>query len=499
MPYLIRVTPPLITGYPVYIYICIYRYIYRYEDSLLVQLISSFGTQRNEDMVEVERKSRIVIVGGGLVGGLAACFFAKRGHRVMIYEYRSDVRREKSHGQSINLALSFRGREALKTINLEDTLVKRYGTRMRGRMLHDKNGNLKEVIYDKVKENCIYSINRRYLNMVLLDAAEKYPEVELNFNRKLVDADLEKGKMKFLNTNTGAIEDVKADLIIGADGAHSKVRKIMANRSLFNCSQTYIEHGYVEFSLPRRENGEFAMSRNNLHIWPRGEFMMTSLPNEDGTFTGNLFAPFRVYEKLKTREALLNFCTEHFPDFLRLIGEENLVKQFFENEPQTLISIKCKPYHVGKTAVIVGDAAHAMVPFYGQGMNCGFEDILILDELMERYNSDFAKVLPKFSELRCDNGHAICDLAMYNYLEMRDLVTKRSFLLRKFLDNILFTLFPNFWIPLYFSVQFTRMNYRECIARKEWQDKVLKTSLLCIGFLIFAILAVYFIQKAMRI
>ncbi|KAL0110119.1 hypothetical protein PUN28_013634 [Cardiocondyla obscurior] len=423
-------------------------------------------------MAKVEEKLRIAIVGGGLVGALAACFFAKRGHRVIIYEYRSDVRMEKSHGQSINLALSFRGREALKAIDLEDILVKRHGTCMRGRMLHDKDGNLKEVLYDSVKGNCIYSVNRRYLNVVLLDAAEKYPGVQLKFNRKLLSADLEKGKMQFLDTNTGMTEDAEADLIIGADGAHSKVRKIMSRKPLFNCAQTYIEHGYVEISVPHTKDNQFAMSGNNLHIWPRGEFMMTSLPNENRTFTGNLFAPFRVFEKLKTREALLSFYSEHFPDLLQLVGEENLVKQFFEKEPQTLISIKCKPYHVGKTAVIVGDAAHAMVPFYAQGMNAGFEDILVLDELMERYESDFAKILPKFSELRCDDGHAICDLAMYNYIEMRDLVTRKSFLLRKFLDKVLYTLVPNFWIPLYSAVQFTRMNFRECIAHKEWQDKV---------------------------
>ncbi|XP_072757344.1 kynurenine 3-monooxygenase isoform X2 [Anoplolepis gracilipes] len=369
-------------------------------------------------MAEVEGKSRIAIVGGGLVGALAACFFAKRDHQVIIYEYRSDLRVEDSSGQSINLALSFRGREALKAVGLEDILVKQHGTCMRGRMLHDKKGKLKEVLYDSVKGNCIYSISRRHLNIILLDAAEKYPKVQINFNKKLVNADLEKGKMKFFNMKTGGIEDAEADLIIGADGAYSKVRKIMAKRPLFDCAQTYIEHGYVELSVPSGKNNEFAMTGNNLHIWPRGEFMMTSLPNEDHTFTGNLFAPFHVLENLNTPVALLEFYAEHFPDFLQLIGEQRLVQQFFEKNPQTLISIKCKPYHVGKTALIVGDAAHAMVPFYAQGMNAGFEDILLLDELMECYNSDFAKILPKFSELRCDDGHAICDLAMYNYLEV---------------------------------------------------------------------------------
>ncbi|XP_067209598.1 kynurenine 3-monooxygenase isoform X4 [Linepithema humile] len=409
-------------------------------------------------MAEVKGKSRIAVIGGGLVGALAACFLAKRGHRVVIYEYRSDIRLENSLGQSINLALSVRGREALRAIGLEDALVKCHGSRMRGRMLHDKNGNLKEIFYDSVKGNCIYSVSRRHLNVVLLDdrvrvssvrksslpclisndnalcvkpqeftclilpaffirsyvanmisAAEEYPEVQLNFNRKLVDADLEKGRMKFLNMETGAIEDVETDLIIGADGAYSRVRKIMAKRPLFNYAQTYIEHGYVEISVPS--------------------------------------------------------------------GKKN----------------ECKPYHVGKTALIVGDAAHAMVPFYAQGMNAGFEDILLLDELMERYNSDFAKVLPKFSELRCDDGHAICDLAMYNYLEMRDLVTKKSFLVRKFLDNFLYTYIPNCWVPLYSSVHFTRMSFRDCIAHREWQNKVLRTSVWSFGALILAILIILFI------
>ncbi|XP_067209595.1 kynurenine 3-monooxygenase isoform X1 [Linepithema humile] len=493
-------------------------------------------------MAEVKGKSRIAVIGGGLVGALAACFLAKRGHRVVIYEYRSDIRLENSLGQSINLALSVRGREALRAIGLEDALVKCHGSRMRGRMLHDKNGNLKEIFYDSVKGNCIYSVSRRHLNVVLLDdrvrvssvrksslpclisndnalcvkpqeftclilpaffirsyvanmisAAEEYPEVQLNFNRKLVDADLEKGRMKFLNMETGAIEDVETDLIIGADGAYSRVRKIMAKRPLFNYAQTYIEHGYVEISVPSGKKNEFAMNGNNLHIWPRGEFMMTSLPNEDRTFTGNLFAPFSVFEKLKTPKMLLTFYAEHFPDLLRLIGKQNLIKQFFAQEPRTLISVKCKPYHVGKTALIVGDAAHAMVPFYAQGMNAGFEDILLLDELMERYNSDFAKVLPKFSELRCDDGHAICDLAMYNYLEMRDLVTKKSFLVRKFLDNFLYTYIPNCWVPLYSSVHFTRMSFRDCIAHREWQNKVLRTSVWSFGALILAILIILFI------
>ncbi|XP_076239576.1 kynurenine 3-monooxygenase cn [Calliopsis andreniformis] len=448
-------------------------------------------------MTVVDRKSRVAIVGGGLVGALAACFFARRGHLVSIYEYRADIRVEDYRGQSIDLALSTRGREALRAVDLEEAVVNRHGIAMRGRMIHSKDGSLKEIIYDSVKGNCIYSVSRRYLNVVLLNAAETYPEVSLHFCKKLVDADLDNGKLKFLNTKTQAIEEVESDLIIGADGAYSTVRRIMMKRPLFNCSQTYIEHGYVELFVPAGKN-KYAMSGDHLHIWPRGEFMMIAMPNDDYTFTGNIFAPFATLDKLKTPQALLDFYEEQFPDLLPLIGREKLVKDYFEREPKTLISIKCKPYHVGKTALLVGDAAHAMVPFYAQGMNAGFEDILLLDELMEQYNSDFSKVLPEFSKLRCDDAHAICDLAMYNYIEMRDLVTRKSFLIRKHLDTFFYKHVPNTWIPLYSTVHFSRMKFRDCIANKEWQDKVLRRIMWCIVFIFLAMILAPVAEKYMK-
>ncbi|OAD56203.1 Kynurenine 3-monooxygenase, partial [Eufriesea mexicana] len=432
------------------------------------------------------------------VGALAACFFAKRGHSVTIYEYRGDIRVEDSRGQSIDLALSSRGREALRAVGLEEAIVDRHGIAMRGRMIHNKDGTLKEIIYDSVKGNCIYSVSRRYLNMVLLNGAEKYSDVNLCFNKKVVAADLDTGKLKILDTRTETIEEVEADLIIGADGAYSTVRRIIAKRPLFNCSQTYIEHGYVELFVPAGKNNEYAMSGQHLHIWPRGEFMMIALPNDDNTFTGNIFAPFSTLDKLKTPQELLDFYQEQFPDLLELIGKEKLVKDFFEREPKSLISIKCKPYHVGKTTLLVGDAAHAMVPFYAQGMNAGFEDILLLDELMEQYDSDFSKVLPKFTELRCEDTQAICDLAMYNYVEMRDLVTRKSFLLRKYLDTFLYRQIPNTWIPLYSTVHFSRMKFRDCIANREWQDKVLRRTALCTVFLILALLMAPLIEVFAR-
>ncbi|XP_026296051.1 kynurenine 3-monooxygenase isoform X8 [Apis mellifera] len=300
----------------------------------------------------------------------------------------NDIRTVDCWGQSIDLALSVRGREALRAVGLEEVVVDHHGIAMRGRMIHNKNGSLKEILYDGVNQNCIYSVTRRYLNIVLLNAAEKYSEVSLHFNKKVVDADLDDGKLTILDTRTRKIEKAKADLIIGADGAYSIIRRTMAKKPRFNCSQTYIEHGYLELFVPSGKNNE------------------------------------------------------------------------------------CKPYHVGKTTLLLGDAAHAMVPFYAQGMNTGFEDVLLLDELMERYNSDFSKVLPKFSELRCEDAHAICDLAMYNYVEMRDLVRKKSFLVRKYIDTFLYKRIPKTWIPLYSTIHFSRMRFRDCIANKQWQDKV---------------------------
>ncbi|XP_066580914.1 kynurenine 3-monooxygenase [Prorops nasuta] len=446
-------------------------------------------------MESVEGKPRIAIIGGGLVGALAACYFGKRNYPVCIYEYRSDIRKEDSRGQSIDLALSRRGREALRGVGLEDAIINHHGIPMRGRMLHGRDGSLKEIIYDPVHKNCIYSVNRRHLNVVLLNAAEKYSTVDFRFNVKLIDANLEEGKMKFLNTKTQGIEEESADLIIGADGAYSTIRKIMLKRPLFNCSQTYIEHGYVELFVPSRLDGKFAMSGNHLHIWPRGEFMMIALPNDDGTFTGNIFAPFSTFEKIKTPQDLLNFYDYQFPDLISLIGEKKLIKDFFKREPKTLISVKCKPYHLGNKVLLVGDAAHAMVPFYAQGMNTGFEDILILDELMTEFNSDFSKVLSKFTERRSDDAHAICDLAMYNYLEMRDLVTRRSFLVRKNLDTFLNKFFPKSWIPLYATVHFSRMNFRQCISNKEWQDKTIQKCLCYFGLIVFTIISTLLFTK----
>ncbi|KAG5678634.1 hypothetical protein PVAND_008290 [Polypedilum vanderplanki] len=415
----------------------------------------------------------IAIVGGGLVGSLAALHMAKKGHKVSLYEYREDIRTaELVIGRSINLALSVRGRKALKEVGLEDKLLE-HGIAMYARMIHNTDGTRNAIPYDRRNHQAIYSVGRKYLNEVLLTAAEKYPNINLNFNKKMVGGKVDKGEVTFIDTTNEEKKNIFADLIIGCDGAFSSVRREMLKRNGFNYSQTYIEHGYLELCIPPAADGGFQMPENYLHIWPRGKFMMIALPNQDRTWTVTLFMPFENFDSIKSSEELLKFFEIYFPDAIPLIGKERLVKDFFKIPAQHLIAVKCRPYHISSKCVLIGDAGHAVVPFYGQGMNAGFEDCSILTELFNKYGSDLEKILTEFSETRWIDAHAVCDLAMYNYIEMRDLVNKKSFLMRKALDDFLHWIAPSYWVPLYSSVSFTCMPYKKCIENREWQDRVL--------------------------
>ncbi|KAJ8725482.1 hypothetical protein PYW08_003665 [Mythimna loreyi] len=420
----------------------------------------------------------VVVVGAGLVGSLEALYLAKRGHRVRLYEYREDIRKTPTaRGRSINLALSVRGRRALKDVGLETHMIKEHGIPMTGRRIHRTDGSTYAIPYDANTKQCIYSVGRNYLNGQLLQESEKYENVERYFNHKLLEANLKKGSLTFLKTDTNENVHVTADLIIGADGAFSAVRKAMMKRPFFDFSQKYIEHGYLELCIPADDNGGFQMPPNYLHIWPRGEFMMIALPNQDCSYTVTLFMPFTKFKSLDTEEKLLAFFEKYFPDSIPLIGKEKLVEDFFAESPSPLVAIKCRPYHVEDKALLIGDAAHAVVPFYGQGMNAGFEDCTLLDELFKKHNDNLAEILNEFSETRWKDTFAVSDLAMYNYIEMRDLVTRTSYRLRKAMDDFIFWLLPNFWVPLYNSVTFSTMPYSQCIKNREWQDKVLKRTL----------------------
>nr|XP_014098342.1 kynurenine 3-monooxygenase isoform X1 [Bactrocera oleae] len=415
---------------------------------------------------------KVAIIGGGLVGSLAALSFARRGHEVHLYEYREDIRTaELVQGRSINLALSQRGRKSLAEVGLEQEVLET-AIPMRGRMLHDIKGNCTVVLYDPCTNQCLYSVGRKYLNEVLLNAGEKFPNIQQHFEHKLHYVNLTEGRMEFKRASTKEIVEASADLVIGCDGAFSTIRQQMVKAPGVNYSQEYIEHGYLELCIPAK-NGEFQMPENYLHIWPRDAFMMIALPNQDKSFTVTLSMPFKVFDTIRTTEELLSFFQKYYADAVPLIGEEQLVKDFFKMRPQHLVSVKCHPYHYGAKALILGDAAHAMVPYYGQGLNAGMEDCTLLMSLFNQPNLSTAEILEQFTELRWRDAHAICDLAMYNYVEMRDLTKRISFRCRKWLDTQLFRLFPSVWVPLYNSVSFTSMPYSKCIANRKWQDKLL--------------------------
>ncbi|GFO16873.1 kynurenine 3-monooxygenase [Plakobranchus ocellatus] len=417
-----------------------------------------------------ETKKHVAICGGGLVGAMMACYLAKRGYKVDIYEMRPDIRlMDVVRGRSINLALSCRGREALKGVGLEAEIVKNV-IPMRARMIHDLNGKRRPIPYG-TKDQYIMSIDRRNLNELLLSAAEEYPDVRMFFSHKLISCDFHKGEAEFRNEKGDNIR-TQVDFIIGTDGAFSAVRQQMMKLKLFDYQQVYIPHGYMELNIPPNNNNEFAMEANYLHIWPRNEFMMIALPNLDRSFTATLFMPFDMFESLDTEEKVMDFFKEKFPDSIELIGAEELTKTYMSSKALPMVSIKCKPYHVGNKCVILGDAAHAIVPFYGQGMNCGLEDCIVLNELLDSYNDDLTQALPEYTRMRHPDATAISDLAMYNYIEMRSHVNSTMFLLRKQLDNILHKLFPQTWVPLYTMVSFTRTRYHECISHRQWQDKI---------------------------
>ncbi|XP_074857485.1 kynurenine 3-monooxygenase isoform X1 [Carettochelys insculpta] len=436
------------------------------------------------------QKKKVAIVGGGLVGALNACFFAKRGFQVDMYEAREDIRVTRAaRGRSINLALSHRGRQALKAVGLEEQIVAR-GIPMWARRIHTLSGKTYAIPYgtkSQVSSSLclstpalyILSVDRANLNKELLTAAEKYPNTKLYFGHKLLHGHVDSGQLTLQRPDQTST-DVTCDLIVGCDGAFSTVRKQFMRQTRFNYSQEYIPHGYLELTIPPKD-GEFAMKQHYLHIWPRNTFMMIALPNLDKSFTCTLFMPFEDFEQLTTGDQVLDFFQAYFPDSIPLIGERELKRDYFVLPPQAMISVKCSSYHIASRCVLMGDAAHAVVPFYGQGMNAGFEDCLVFDELMEQFHNDLSACLPEFSRLRVPDDHAISDLAMYNYTEMRAHVNSTWFLFCKYVDNFLHWLMPHRVIPLYTMVTFTRIRYHEALQRWKWQTKVINRGLFIIG------------------
>ncbi|MBL4625044.1 MAG: FAD-dependent monooxygenase [Flavobacteriales bacterium] len=416
----------------------------------------------------------VTIVGAGLVGSLWAVYMSRVGYKVRVYERRPDIRKaEISAGKSINLALSDRGWNALDKVGVGDE-IRKIAIPMTGRIMHDIKGNLTYQPYGK-EGQAIYSVSRGGVNAKLMDIAENVGKAEIFYNEQCVDVDLKKGIACFKNTDTGKEIAVTSDLIFGCDGAFSAVRyNGMQKVDRFSYEQRYIDDGYRELLLPANEDGSYKLDKNALHIWPRGRFMLIALANEDGSFTCTLFMPFEgenSFETLTSKEKVDNFFKTTFHDFYEMMPN---VADAWEDHPlSSLAIIRCYPWTSGKVA-LMGDAAHATVPFYGQGMNCGFEDCAVLADIMHKHGDDWETIFEEYQKSRKPDGDAVQDLSIHNYHVMRDFVGDPKFLLQKKIEAKLNEYHPDKWMPLYSQVTFSHIPYSEALKVGMKQDAIMK-------------------------
>ena len=366
-------------------------------------------------------KKSVTIVGAGLVGSLLSIYLSKRGYKVNVFERRADMRLETmSAGRSINLALSDRGWRGLEGVGIADD-IKKISIPMYGRFIHHKDGTNAYQPYGKDNQ-AIYSVSRADINMKLMDLAEQQENVNIQFNKKCTLINRKDLAITFEDNLTKETSNSSADLLFGADGAFASSRlSIQLQSDRFEYNQHYIDCGYKELIIPAGKNGEFLLDKNALHIWPRGSFMMIALPNPDGNFTCTLFLPFegeKSFFNLKTDKQVEEFFKSEFSDAFTLMP--TLISDFKTNATASLVTVKCSPWVFDNKIGLIGDAAHAIVPFYGQGMNCGFEDCVVLNELIEKHNDDWDIIFPEYEQLRKPDGDAIADLAIANFVEMRD-------------------------------------------------------------------------------
>lgn len=413
------------------------------------------------------------VVGAGLVGSLLAIYLAKRGEQVSVFERRPDMRKASiSAGRSINLALSDRGLKALRGVGIEQE-IREISIPMHGRMVHGTDGSTNFQPYGK-EGQYILSVSRGELNRKLMSLAESHSEVSFHFDHRCTGVDLDSATCSFIDEGTGKETTVAADRIFGTDGAFSAVRGRMQVNDRFNYSQQYLEHGYKELTIPPTADGGFRMDSNSLHIWPRGNYMLIALPNLDGSFTCTLFFPFEgptSFASLHTPQQVETFFNEVFPDAVPHMP--TLAEDYFANPTSSLVIIRCSPWNYGEKTLLLGDAAHAIVPFYGQGMNAGFEDCTVFEELAQAMWDDKEALFKRFSELRQPDGDAIADLALRNFIEMRDLVADERFLLRKKIEKALNEKHPTKWIPLYSMVTFSQMRYSDALAYGKNHDRIM--------------------------
>jgi kynurenine 3-monooxygenase len=419
-------------------------------------------------------RKAFTIAGGGPVGSLLAISLARHGYQVGLYESRPDSRQTSIYqGKSINIALSDRGWTSLEKIGISAD-AKEQAIPMFHRAIHDVDGELGELPYGK-EDQAIWSVSRGGINQQLLDIADNEPNITTHFEHHLVDVDFETATATFsVGRETELV--VEADFLFGADGAHSKVRRLAHDLPRFSYSQSYMPQCYIELNIPANEDGSHKLGKNALHIWPRKDFMLIALPNPDGTFTCTLFMNYSgspSFESLQDRPDVETFLETNFADAMPLL--EDPVDTFMERTASPLFLVHVFPWSFNRKVGLIGDAAHAIVPFYGQGMNCGFEDCAELHRLIEAHDHDWDAIFPAYENARKPNGDAIAELSKRNFIEMSDLSGDRTFQLRKKIEAKFSERFPELWTPLYSMVTFSPdIPYSEALRIGDEQNTIMQ-------------------------
>ena len=419
----------------------------------------------------MQNSLKIAVVGSGLVGSLLAIYLKKQGHTVHVFDRSADIRNINFSGRSINLAMSHRGWKALDDAGIGEA-VRELAIPMEKRAIHlvDK---LNYQQYGSNGEN-IYSISRGVLNRKMIDLAEEVG-VEFYFEHKIWDVSLATATLHVGETERGEWTDLQYDMVFGADGAFSRIRHRMQRQSMFNYSQEFLNTGYKELNIPANSDGTHKLDKNALHIWPRGNYMLIALPNLDGSFTCTLFMPFEgenSFGALTNRAEVEQFFAQNMPDTIEVIPD--LTTDFFKNPTSTLVTMKCFPWTFENKVALIGDACHAIVPFYGQGMNAGFEDITVLNQLIEKHQSDWNLIFKEYEISRKPNADAIAELSYRNFMEMSSKTADEQFLLQKKIEKWFSDKHPDKWTPLYSRVTFSLEPYSEALKMGDYQDGIMQ-------------------------
>ncbi|MFM2265233.1 MAG: Kynurenine 3-monooxygenase [Bacteroidota bacterium] len=420
----------------------------------------------------MQTPKKIAVVGSGLVGSLLAIYLKKAGHSVHVFDRSPDIRKVAFSGRSINLVMSTRGWKTLEDIGL-DSAIRAIGIPVDKRAIHLGENEVNFQYYGNDGE-AIFSLSRGVLNRKMIDLAED-AGVEFFFEQKIWDVTLANATLHIGETERGAWEELKFDMVFGSDGAFSRVRHRMQRQSMFNYSQEFLSLGYKELHIPANADGSHKIDKNSLHIWPRGNFMLMALANLDGSFTCTLFMPHKgenSFESLQDTPTLEAFFANHFPDTAAVIPD--LVQDFFKNPTSALVTMKCYPWTFEDKVALIGDACHAIVPFYGHGMNAGFEDITVLHQMMLKYGDNWEQIFTAYEQARKPNADAIAELSYRNFMEMSSQTADHAFILQKKIEKWFSDKHPDKWMPLYSRVTFSLQPYAEALAFGNQQNEIMK-------------------------